>query len=299
LTALLQSAKITELKSICQIDFIVFYTIIHYKEDAFMEKKLKVRSIMIFTLLVLVIFIGIFLTNNPNKEIEPIQEVMSDAVLHEGMQVNFLKMTVNPGLVSAYCVTGLILLLALIIRIFVIPKFKNIPGKFQLLLEEAIGIFDSMAEDKSPHRKKFLSAYIFTAGCYIFIGTLFELFGIQVITTKGIPISLPAPLADINGAISLGVLSYGVILFGGLFSAGFKGFFKALKDFSLPISMSFRLFGALLSGALVTELVYYYFALSFVLPVIVGVLFTLLHAVIQAYVLTMLTAQFYGESTEK
>ena len=32
--------------------------------------------------------------------------------------------------------------------------------------------------------------------------------------------------------------------------------FKALKDFSLPISMSFRLFGALLSGALVTELVF-------------------------------------------
>ena len=75
--------------------------------------------------------------------------------------------------------------------------------------------------------------------------------------------------------------------------------FKALKDFSLPISMSFRLFGALLSGALVTELVYYYTALSFVLPVFVGVVFTLLHALIQTYVLTMLTTIFYGESTEK
>ena len=63
--------------------------------------------------------------------------------------------------------------------------------------------------------------------------------------------------------------------------------------------MSFRLFGALLSGALVTELVYYYAALSYVLPVIVGVLFTLLHALIQAYVLTMLVSTFYGESTEK
>ena len=50
--------------------------------------------------------------------------------------------------------------------------------------------------------------------------------------------------------------------------------------------MSFRIFGALLSGALVTELVYYYIHLSFVLPVVVGVLFTLLHALIQAYVLT-------------
>ena len=62
--------------------------------------------------------------------------------------------------------------------------------------------------------------------------------------------------------------------------------------------MSFRLFGALLSGLLVTELVYYYTALSFVLPVAVGVMFTLLHALIQAYVLTMLTALFYGEVSE-
>ena len=49
----------------------------------------------------------------------------------------------------------------------------------------------------------------------------------------------------------------------------------------------------------VTELVYYYVQLSYVLPVLVGVLFTLLHALIQAYVLTMLTALFYGEVSER
>ena len=62
--------------------------------------------------------------------------------------------------------------------------------------------------------------------------------------------------------------------------------------------MSFRLFGALVSGMLVTELVYYFFTLSFVLPVIVGILFTVLHALIQAYVLTMLTSVYYGEVSE-
>ena len=62
--------------------------------------------------------------------------------------------------------------------------------------------------------------------------------------------------------------------------------------------MSFRLFCALLSGTLVTELVYYTIKLSFVLPVFVGVLFTLIHAVVQAYVLTMLTSIYYGEVSE-
>ena len=155
-----------------------------------------------------------------------------------------------------------------------------------------------MAKANSHNGASFLSAYIFTAGVYIFIGTIFELFGIQAITTIGAPITLPAPLSDINGAIALGCFSYMVILVSGFVYNGFGGAGRAIKEFSLPISMSFRLFGALLSGALVTELVYYYIHLSFILPVIVGFLFTLLHALIQAYVLTMLTSLFYGEVTE-
>lgn len=96
----------------------------------------------------------------------------------------------------------------------------------------------------------------------------------------------------------MGTLSYLVILSGGVASNGVKGVGRTLKEFSLPISMSFRLFGALLSGLLVTELVYYYVNLSFVLPVVVGVLFTLLHALVQTYVLTMLVSMYYGEVSE-
>ena len=155
-----------------------------------------------------------------------------------------------------------------------------------------------MAKSNSPHRNKFLGAYIFTAGTYICIGTLFELFGVQAVTPDGVSVTLPAPLSDINGAIALGCLSYLIILSGGIIGNRLKGVGSTLKDFSLPISMSFRLFGALLSGALVTDLVYYYSLTSYVIPVIVGILFTLLHALIQAYVLTMLTALFYGEVSE-
>ena len=118
-------------------------------------------------------------------------------------------------------------------------------------------------------------------------------------TVQGRPVTLPAPLSDINAAIAMGTLSYLVILSGGIAGNGVRGVGRTLKEFSLPISMSFRLFGALLSGLLVTELVYYYVSLSFILPVAVGVLFTLLHALIQTYVLTMLTAMYYGEVSER
>ena len=264
-----------------------------------MKKKQLYLSIAVFASILVLLLLGIILLNNGGDGHHSISEVMKDGVLHETFKINFLGIKdVNPAVISAFSVTGILTVFALIVRIFVIPKFKIIPGKFQLLIETAVGFFDNLSKSNSPHRNKFLGAYIFTAGAYIFTSTLFELFGFQAVTTLGNSVSLPAPLADINGAIAMGFLSYGIILYGGISANGIKGVGKALKEFSLPISMSFRLFGALLSGALVTELVYHYKALSFGLPIIVGVVFTLLHAIIQTYVLTMLTSLFYGEVSE-
>ncbi len=264
-----------------------------------MSKKKKTTTIIIFLLIAAVLIVGIVFTDTGGEKPESIKETMRDAVLHENGKINFLGIKdVNPALISAVAVNITLLVIAACIRIFAIPKFQLVPGKFQLLLEEAVGIFDRMAKSNSPHRNGFLGAYIFAAGTYIFVSTLFELFGFQAVTTQGNSISLPAPLSDINAAIAMGCLSYLIILSGGIVGNGFGGVLNTLKDFSLPISMSFRLFGAFLSGLLITEMVYYFIQLSFVLPVVVGVMFTLLHALIQTYVLTMLTAVFYGEVSE-
>ena len=256
------------------------------------------KGLALWLAAILLLLAGALLTGSPGRT-EGVQESMRDAVLHGANRISLLGLKeVNPGLISAFTVTAILLVAALCIRIFAIPRFQLRPGKFQMILEEAVGLFDRMAKSNSPHRCTFLGAYIFAAGAYIFVGTLFELLGLQAVTTQGHPITLPAPLSDVNAAIALGTLSYLVIVSGGIAGNGVKGIGKALKEFSLPISMSFRLFGALLSGLLVTELVYYYVNLSFVLPVIVGVMFTLLHALIQTYVLTMLTALYYGEVSE-
>ena len=264
-----------------------------------MTKQERKKAILVFSLIALVFMIGSILAGGGGGEEESIQAVMRDAVMHDINKVSLCGLKdVNPALISGFIVSGIMIIFALICRIFVIPRFKLVPGKFQLVLETVVGIFDGMAKGNS-HINGFLGAYIFAAGSYIFTGTLFELLGVQVMTTGGHPISLPAPMADVNGAIMMGCLSYLVIMSGGIVGNGVKGIGKTLKDFSLPLSLSFRLFGALISGALVTELVYYYTAMSYVVPVIVGVLFTLLHALIQAYVLTMLTSLFYGEVSEK
>ena len=263
-----------------------------------MDMKKRTVLIVIFVCISIVLFIGTIAVKSPGHH-SSIRELMRDAVLHETNKISLFGLKdVNPGLISAMTVTGLVLVVCLILRIFVIPRFQLVPGKIQLLLETLVGFFDGLAKENSPHRNKFLGAYIFAAGVYIFVGTILELFGIQAITTQGVSMALPAPLADINGAIMMGCLSYLIILSGGIAENKLKGVGLTLKEFSLPVSMSFRLFGALLSGALVTELVYHYIHLSYGLPIVVGVLFTLLHALIQAYVLTLLTSMFYGEVSE-
>ncbi len=269
-----------------------------------MIKKLQLsrrkRLFILGWLASLAVVLGlIFLIGLPTGEkSESIKEMMKDAVLHEHNKVAFFGLEVNPAVISAYLVTAVLLAAAALIRIVAIPRMKRVPGRAQAALEKAVGLFEDMAAANSPHKPRFVGAYIFAAGVYIFFSTIFELFGLQVTTTHGLTVALPAPIADINAAIALGFTSFAVILGAGIATNGFKGALRVLKDFSLPISMSFRLFGALLSGLLVTELVYYYTALSFVLPVVVGVLFTLLHALIQAYVLTTLVSIFYGEAVE-
>ena len=260
-----------------------------------MGKKEKTRFLIVWLVITLVFLVGSFVVPSPEKS-ETVKVMMRDAVLHEENRCSFFGlMSVSPAMISAMVVSGCLLLAALLIRIFAIPRFKMVPGKFQSAIELLVSTFDNLAKTNSPRRNSFLGVYAFGAGVYIFVGTIFELFGFQALTTAGHSISLPAPLSDVNAAISLGVLSYFVIFAGGILGNGVKGIGLGLKKFSLPLSLSFRLFGALLSGLLVTELVYYYSSMSYVLPVVVGVLFTLLHALIQAYVLTLLTTMFYGE----
>lgn len=266
-----------------------------------MQKSFKSKRIVFLAVwlsIIAVIAVAIILLLPPEEKHETIRELMRDGVLHEHNKMSFFGLRVNPAVISAYTVTAILLMAAALIRIFAIPRFKTVPGKFQSIIEKLVEFFTDMANKNSHHKPRFVGAYIFSAGVYIFFSTLFELFGMQWITTDGVSVSLPAPISDINAAISLGVLSYAVILGAGIINGGVRGALGVLKDFSLPISMSFRLFGALLSGLLVTELVYYYIGLSFVLPIIVAVMFTLLHAAIQTYVLATLVSIFYGEAVE-
>ena len=152
------------------------------------KKALAIWLSAVLLLLIASIAVG------THQRSETVQEAMRDAVLHDVNQISLFGLkAVNPGLISAFLVTAVLLIAALLIRVFAIPRFKYRPGKLQLVLEEAVGLFDGMAKGGSPWRYGFMSAYIFAVGAFIVVGTLFELLGIQAITVNGHPVTLPAP----------------------------------------------------------------------------------------------------------
>ena len=208
-------------------------------------------------------------------------ESMREALLPDN--VHFLGLGVNPSFYTSLIVAGVLILFAVIMRLFVIPHFTDVPGRLQSVLESIVLMFDKMNEENSATRA-FMGAYVFSAAAYIFLGTMVELIGLR-----------PA-MADINACLALSVSTFIMIVAFGWRTRRVRGALGALKDLTLPISMSFRLFGSISSGLLVTELVYHFLFLSFGLPVIVGVLFTCFHALIQAYVFAILSSLFVGEA---
>ena len=208
-------------------------------------------------------------------------DAMKEALLPEN--VDFLGLGVNPSFYTSLIVAGVLILFAVAIRVFAIPRFKDVPGPLQSVLESIVLMFDKMNEENDDTRA-FMGAYVFSAALYIFLGTMVELIGLRPV------------MGDLNACLALSVSTFLLIV---VFSAkvkGPKGALGALKDLTLPVSMSFRLFGSISSGLMITELVYYYLYLSFGLPVIVGVLFTCFHALIQAYVFAILSSLFVGEA---
>ena len=128
-----------------------------------MKKKISKRRavfIVVWLALIFIILAAIIILREPPGETESIKEAMKDGVLHDKNKISlFGLIEVNPALISAYVVTAVLLVTAALIRIFAIPRFKMIPGKFQTVIEALVEFFNNMAKGNSPHRTGFIAAY--------------------------------------------------------------------------------------------------------------------------------------------
>ena len=83
------------------------------------------KGLALWLAAILLLLAGALLTGSPGRT-ETVQEAMRDAVLHDVNRISLPGFkAVNPGMISALLVTAVLLLAAALIRIFVIPKFRD------------------------------------------------------------------------------------------------------------------------------------------------------------------------------
>ena len=216
-------------------------------------------------------------------------------------RMDVLGFSVSSSVVMTWIVIAVIAVAALAIRIFAIPRFKETPRGLQLVLEAAVGAINDLTKEKYGHENEGLASYFFAMAA-LFLGTaIVELFGFR------------PPTTDLSMTFSYALITFILINVFGVFKKGIKGRaqayikpnaiiapFKLISDLAVPISLACRLFGNMLGGMIVVELVYYALgAFSIGIPAVLGLYFNAFHPLIQYFIFINLSLTFIGEAIEE
>lgn len=261
-------------------------------------KKAKKRK-KLFT--VLAVFGGWFLIgtvitiiSSKKSGIEIDFSLMSD-------RVNILGISLAETTLISIVITVIVLVLSLIFRFLVFPKFTyDNPKGIQNLLEIAVDAMDNFAKSSLVDYSGVLAPYMFTLAVFMIFSAASELFGLR------------APTSDIVTTFSMGIITFALINFFGIKKKGIGGRIKGmasptplvfpmkiLSDIAVPVSLACRLFGNMLGGMIVMDLLKSALGgYATGLPAVVGIYFNLFHPLIQAYIFIVLSMTFINEAIE-
>jgi F-type H+-transporting ATPase subunit a len=170
-------------------------------------------------------------------------------------------------------------------------KIGFLPNPFQVVGELFVSAFYSLTEDALDEE---LAKKYFPLICSLFMFLL-------LCNWLGIFPKLSEPTKDLNTTLGLGLMGFAIAHHAGIKAKGFKKYAKEYLEpifFMAPlniigelakvVSISFRLYGNILGGAIII-LVVSHLIYSLVLPPFLICFFSLFIGTIQAFVFTMLT----------
>jgi len=181
--------------------------------------------------------------------------------------------------------------------IILVRNLKIIPGKKQLALEIAVGGIWDFFEGLMGERGRRYIPYMATVALFIGTSNLVGLVG------------LFPPTKDLNVTAGLAVMSIVLIEFAGIAQKGPKRWLKSFAEpmpiiapinvmeiFIRPLSLCMRLFGNILGGFVVMEMVK--IAAPLLVPIPLSFYFDIFDGLIQTYVFVLLTSLFIKEAIE-
>ncbi|MEA4919563.1 MAG: FoF1 ATP synthase subunit a [Clostridiaceae bacterium] len=215
-------------------------------------------------------------------------------------RVDLFGMDISSSVLISWVAIAILTISALFIRIFVIPKFTDKPGGLQNVLELIVESISSYTQQTAGKLGDNLSAYILSVAALLVTCGLLELFGLR------------PPTADLEMTLSLALCSFVLINYYGIKKKGVSGRIKSLaepaaaimplrllSDIAIPVSMGCRLFGNMLGGMIVVDLVYLALgSFSVGIPAVLGLYFNLFHPLIQTFIFITLSLTFINEAAE-
>ena len=216
-------------------------------------------------------------------------------------RMDIFGFSVSSTVFVAWIVIAVLAVATALIRIFVIPRFQEKPRGIQLVLETAVGAIDNLTKEKYGRENKGLASYFFALAALMLGSAVVELFGVR------------PPTTDLSMTLSYALVTFVLINVYGIHKKGVKGRlrsfikpkaiiapFKLLSDLAIPISLACRLFGNMLGGMVVIELIYYALgAFSVGVPAVLGLYFNAFHPLIQFFIFINLSLTFIGEAVEE
>jgi F-type H+-transporting ATPase subunit a len=215
-------------------------------------------------------------------------------------RVDVFGLNLSTTIIYTWYIMAFLIVVALILRFTVIRHLKDQPGTAQNIIELAVEAVKNYTHNTAHGLVDGLGAYIFTIAAFLVSCAGLELFGLRT------------PAADITLTFSLALITFVLINVYGIRRKGVKGRLKSfahpspvilpikiVTDLAVPVSMAFRLFGNILGGMIVMDLLYTSLGNNAVgIPSVLGLYFNVFHPLIQAFIFVTLTLTFINEAIE-
>ncbi len=199
--------------------------------------------------------------------------------------------------------TWLIMLFLIVLAVITRMKLRNfkvIPTGFQNASEIVVELFDNFTRNTLGDKLLYIAPWFFMVFAFILLSALLSVFGLR------------APTADWATTFALAFASFVLMLFMGFKHRKgqyLKSFFEPhfiffplnfIGELAKPVSLSFRLFGNMLSGTIILTLYYSLTPLivQIGIPSLLHVFFDVIFGALQTYIFVIISLMYIKGAAE-
>ena len=215
-------------------------------------------------------------------------------------RVSILGVSLSVTVVYTWFAMAILIIAAVLLRFTVARHFEELPKGAQNMLEAVVEAVAKYTDAQAHGTGEFLCSYILTIIVLMLMSAFLELFRLR------------PPTADISMTFSLAFMTFILINAYGVKKKGAAGrikslasptpavfIFRVISEFAIPVSMACRLFGNMLGGMIVIDLLYMALGSNAVgIPSVAGLYFNVFHPMMQTFIFITLTLTFINEAIE-